>query len=63
MRTYTSLDGCHIAIPTSDHMQELDAGADPNDLDHLKSYDLRDLLNWAISRGYFDENAATETGK
>jgi hypothetical protein len=51
--TYTSLDGCHIAIPTSEHLQELDAGVDPNDLDNLERYDLRSLLDWAISTGYY----------
>jgi hypothetical protein len=51
------------AIPTPEELQELDAGADPNDLDHLESYDLRALLDWAINHGYFDENADTQTGK
>ena len=52
--TYTSLGGCHIAIPTPEQGEELDAGADPNDLDDLERYDLRALLDWAINNGYFD---------
>jgi hypothetical protein len=61
--TYTSLGGCHIAIPTAAQLEELDEGSDPNDLEGLESYDLRALLDWAISNGYFDQNAATEPGK
>ena len=60
--TYTSLGGCHIAIPTTDQMEELDAGADPKHLDDLEVYDLKELVDWAITNGYFDENPATEPG-
>ena len=58
--TYTSLDGCHIAIPTTEQIEELDAGADPHHLDNLERYDLKALVDWAVSSGYFDESAATK---
>ena len=52
--TYTGLHGSHIAALTAEQQKALGQGAEPNQLENLQQYDLRELLDWAINNGYFD---------
>jgi hypothetical protein len=53
--TFTGLGGSHFAMLTAEQKQELDDGAEPHQLDGLAWYELKELLDWAIDHGYFDE--------
>jgi hypothetical protein len=52
--TYTGLGGSRFAMLTAEQQQELNNGAEPNQLDGLECYELKGLLDWAIDHGYFD---------
>jgi hypothetical protein len=52
--TYTSLEGCWIAVTTPEVSQKLDDGDDPNDIPELVRWDLDALVQCAIDHGYFD---------
>lgn len=51
--TYTGLGGCWIAPTPPDVIEALDEGDGVDDM-QLSRFDLSDLVEWAIDRGYFD---------
>jgi hypothetical protein len=55
--TYTGLVGCWIATTTPSIVEELNEGADPNQLE-LVRFNLDHLVQWAIDKGYFDDDSA-----
>jgi hypothetical protein len=55
--TYTGLVGCWIATTTPSIVEELNEGAGPNQLE-LVRFNLDHLVQWAIDKGYFDDDSA-----
>jgi hypothetical protein len=61
--THSPVQGCRIALFTSEQIEELDAGADPRQLDTPYVYvDVRHLLAWALASGYRSETERSSAG-